>query len=534
MSTHGDPKSTRREFSRSSAAALLASSAGLWGCGPARDRDAPQPEAVSGAAHSGYRLPGRENVFVPPAWGPSTRRSWDGKNVIVLMLDSFRWDHLGAFGNSAAPTPNLDNFAAESTFFTRSYPEGLPTVPVRTSLLTGRFTYPFRRWQVLYPQDHPLLPEILWSEGFRTALISDTYHLHKPSYGFCRGFDDVKWLRGQEQDPYIRDPEVVAQVDVKPWFKPRGRGPNEERETRTYLANRHAWRTDEDHFTPRIMQAAVDWLKAQDRKENLFLWVDNFCPHEPWDPPESYLKLVAPDFASWPIRNICPVPGDSAGYLDAEELRQVLALYGAVVRFVDAWVGYFLDEVKRMGLYENTLIAVLTDHGEPFGDHGIVRKVRPWGYEELARTFLLIRDPSGGVQRVDSYTQQTDLTATILDWLQIDRPAHMTSESLLPLIRGEQEAIRDEAVCCHYNDSISIRHDEWSYHWFVENSRARVSPRSDIVKDGPELYNLREDPTEQRNLASEEPERVEALDRRMRAFTQRLVDRERGQASIRA
>ena len=519
---------TRRQFAKSSTAALLASSPALWGCGAGKpERENRSPEAVSPAKHAGYRLPDRGPVFVPPGWGAPARKNWDGRNVIVLMLDSFRWDHLGAFGNSAVPTPNLDRFAAESTFFTHSYPEGLPTVPVRTSLLTGRFTYPFRRWQVLYPEDHPLLPEILWSEGFRTSLVSDTYHLHKPSYGFCRGFDDVKWLRGQEQDPFVRDPAILEAVDLGSRFKPRGLRPNEENETRTYLANRHAWKSDEDHFTPRIMQSAVAWLKAQPRKENLFLWVDNFCPHEPWDPPESYLKLVAPDYGSWPIRNICPVPGDSEGYLDREELRQVLALYGAVVRFVDAWVGYFLDEVRRMGLYDNTMIVVLTDHGEPFGDHGIVRKVRPWGYEELARTFLMIRDPSGeGVGRVDSYTQQTDVTATILDWLGIDKPAHMTSESLMPLIRGERERIREAAVCCHYNESVSIRHDEWSYHWFVENSRARVSDRSALTKEGPELYNLREDPREQNDLAAQEPERVEALDRKMLEFTQRLVERE--------
>ena len=521
-----DEKQNRRQFARSSAAALLASSPALWGCGDAKDGK-PEPRRVSDLAHAAYELPGRDRVFVPPSWGGPTRADWGGKNVIVLMLDSFRWDHLGAFGNSRVPTPNLDRFASESTFFTRSYPEGLPTVPVRTSLLTGRFTYPFRRWQVLYPEDHPLLPEILWSEGFRTSLISDTYHLHKPSYGFSRGFDDVKWIRGQEQDPFVRDPAVVSAVNVDPFFKPRGERPNESNEIRTYLANRHSWQSEEDHFTPRVMRSAVDWLEAQPRKENLFLWIDNFCPHEPWDPPDSYLRLVDPEFEKWAVRNICPVPGDSEGYLDAEELRQVLALYGAVIRFVDAWVGYFLDEVRRMGMFENTLIVVLTDHGEPFGDHGIVRKVRPWGYEELARTFLMIRDPSGqGVPRVDSYTQQTDVTATILDWLGIERPAHMTSQSLMPLIRGDAERIRDEAVCCHYNASISLRHDDWSYHWFVENSSGRSSPRSRISKEGPELYNLGLDPTEQENLAAMEPDRLRDMDRRMREFTQRLIDHE--------
>ncbi len=530
MSKRDKTAPSRRELFKSSAAALLASSPALWGCADGSggaDDVAPRPNAVSEFEHAAYTLPGREAVFSPPGPGPSTRKTWQGKNVIVLMLDSFRWDHLGAFGNSAVPTPNLDKFASESTFFTHSYPEGLPTVPVRTSLLTGRYTYPFRRWQVLYPEDNPLLPEILWSEGFRTSLVSDTYHLHKPSYGFSRGFDDVKWLRGQESDPFVRDRRIIDSIDTKPWFKPRGVGGNEDEQTRTYLANRHDWKSDDDHFTPRVMRSAVDWLKAQPRKENLFLWVDNFCPHEPWDPPESYLKLVDPNYMNWAVRNICPAVGDVDGYLDAEELQQLRSLYGAVVRFVDAWVGYFLDEVKRMGMYENSLILLMTGHGEPFGDHGIVRKVRPWGYEELARTFLMIRDPTGeGVSRVDSYTQQTDITATILDWLGIDKPARMTSESLMPLIRGDQEKIRDEAVCCHYNESVSIRHDEWSYHWFVENSRARFDKTSNLTKGGPELYNLRDDPTEQNNLEGQEPERVADMDRRMREYTQRLVARE--------
>ncbi len=516
-------KKTRRGFLTGAAAA-----ASLAGCGGGENQQAEaKPQPISDDPHTGYVLPGREDVFNPSGNPPVTRSDWSGKNVIVLMLDSFRADHIGAFnGSSTVPTPNLDKFASESTFFSHSYPEGLPTVPVRTSLFTGRFTYPYRGWQVLYPQDHPLLAEILWSQGFRSALVSDVYHLHKPGYAFERGFDETHWFRGQESDPFVRDPKIKDAIDWASYHKPRGDSDEAGIEqVRTYLANRHDWSTEADHFTPRVIGKSLDWLRKQDRKENLFLWVDNFCPHEPWDPPEEWIKKADPSFDLSGKRLICPTPGDAAGYLTDEEVRNSKTLYSAVTMFVDAWVGHFLDELKAMGLYDNSLIVVMTDHGEPFAEHGIVRKARPWPYEELARTFLMIRHPSGdGVARVDSYTQQTDLTATILDYLTLDKPDHMTSQSLLPLVLGREEKIRDAAVCCHFNESVSIRNDEWNYIYWVGGG-AKSRPGSVLTKNRPELYNLRDDPGEQTNLIDAEPDRAAELDRMMRAFTQRLVER---------
>ncbi|MDA1312718.1 MAG: sulfatase-like hydrolase/transferase [Acidobacteria bacterium] len=515
-------KPSRRQFLKKAAASTIASGALLSSCGPPKEPEKPALRPLNDDPHSPLNLPGRDNYRTPPDWEPSIRTNWGAKNVIVIMLDSFRADHLGAFGNSKVPTPHLDQFAAESTFFSRSYPEGLPTIPVRTSLFTGKFTYPFRPWQVLHPEDHPLLAEILWSEGFRSCLVSDVYHMHKPGYGFSRGFDDVIWLRGQEGDPFVRDPGV--KVDIEPFYKSRSGQPQEQEQIRQYLSNRHDWKGEDDHFTPRVMGHALDWLKRQERKENLFLWIDSFCPHEPWDPPDRFLKQIAPNFAGKKL--ILPTPGDAAGYLDAGEMTNIMSLYGAVVAFVDQCVGDFLSEIKRMGLYENTMIVLATDHGEPFGEHGIVRKVRPWAYEELAHTFLMIREPGGqGVPRVDSYTQQTDITATLLDYLGIATPPRMTSRSLLPLILGEEEKIRDFAVCCHYGKSINVRHDDWSYHYFLDGE-AKQREDSKLTKGGPEIYNTIDDPGEHHNLIAAEPEKAKVMDQMARDLTQELVEHE--------
>ena len=136
-------------------------------------------------------------------------------NVIVIMLDTLRYDHLGCYNNTWIKTPNIDNFAKEAFLFNRAYAEGLPTLPARTALFTGMYTLPFRGWQRLEPDDITLA-EILWDKGITSALITDTYHMHKPQMAYERGFDQVRFIRGQEMDPYIVD---NIQVDLSKWHE---------------------------------------------------------------------------------------------------------------------------------------------------------------------------------------------------------------------------------------------------------------------------------------------------------------------------
>ncbi|UCG64742.1 MAG: sulfatase-like hydrolase/transferase, partial [Deltaproteobacteria bacterium] len=137
-------------------------------------------------------------------------------NVILIVLDSLRADHVGCYGNTWIKTPNLDAFAEESALFERCFPESLPTVPARRAIVTGNRLFPFREWQpdprkgkaFAVPGWEPLrdtdttLSEILLEAGYRTAFITDTFHVFKPSMNFHRGFDEWRWVRGQEGDPY--------------------------------------------------------------------------------------------------------------------------------------------------------------------------------------------------------------------------------------------------------------------------------------------------------------------------------------------
>lgn len=139
-------------------------------------------------------------------------------NIVLVVFDSLRKDCLGCYGQpfwGKVHTPHLNKLAKESLVMDRAFPESLPTLPTRRALYTGRRVYPFHNsdfrlkgdfvgapgWGPI-PEDQPTLAEILNENGYRTALISDVYHMFKPSKNYWRGFDQWMFLRGQEQDKY--------------------------------------------------------------------------------------------------------------------------------------------------------------------------------------------------------------------------------------------------------------------------------------------------------------------------------------------
>jgi arylsulfatase A-like enzyme len=458
-------------------------------------------------------------------------------NVVVICTDSLRVDHLGCYGNPWIRTPNFDRLAAEGTVFLHAYSENLPTLPTRTAWWTGRYQFPWRGWQPFEHSDY-LLAEILWDKGYTSALITDTYHMHKPVYNCGRGFDTVQWIRGQEYDPWIVDPSV--RVEVGPWH--RLKGDESDRLWRPrfeqYLRNRTAWGEDEEKTpTARVAKAAVAWLEEQVRKhgrrDRLFLWVDFFDPHEPWDPPEPYRSLYDPGYRGQEI--IDPVAGPVEGYMTPAEIRHTMALYAGEVTMVDRWAGVVLDALRALGLWDHTLVMHVSDHGEPFGEHGIIRKARPWNYEELVHIPWILRHPDGlGVgRRIPALVQTVDLMPTILDALGIRGPwtlpylaptqtmfpqdivvnrrqVELTGKSLMPLLRGEAEAVRDFAVSAHHGRQWSIRTADWSLLVPIDGS------------GGPELYDRRRDPGEHDNLIDREPERAAAMELQLRRFVDEL------------
>lgn len=454
-------------------------------------------------------------------------------NIIVIVADSLRVDHLGCYGSSVK-TPNIDRFAVDGSIFDQVYAENLPTLPCRTAWWTGRYLFTGRGWQHFEPSDY-LLAEVLWDKGFTSALITDTYHMHKPVYNCGRGFDTVSFIRGQEYDPWIIDENI--KVDLSKFHRLRGNKNDhlwKDRFTQ-YLRNVSWYKKEEDYCVARVIKEAMRWLEqiTRKQKDNLFLWVDCFDPHEPWDPPSPYRKMYDADYQGQEL--IDPVPGPVEGYMTQEELKHTIALYAGEVTFVDKWIGILLDYIREIDLYDNTLIMFTSDHGEPFGEHGIIRKAQPWNYEELAHIPWLIHHPQGlgKGKRFSNFVQPPDLMPTILESLGISTKlvlpylapvkhtfpqdiviskseTTLTGRSLLPILTGERESIRNFAITAHYGAQWSIRTEDWSYLFNIKGERR------------PELYNRKTDPREQDNLWESNKRIGDELELCLRRFAEKV------------
>jgi len=455
-------------------------------------------------------------------------------NVIIICTDSMRPDCLGCYGGRVH-TPNIDRLAAEGAIFDHAYSENLPTLPTRTAWWTGRYLFPFRGWEPLANSDYTLA-EVLWSRGYTSALIADTYHMHKPIYNYGRGFDTVVWVRGQEYDDWVVDDG--RPIDLNATHRLRGDESDAlwEPRFRQYMLNTSDFRTEEDYFVARVVKEAIAWLErtTQRQKDNLFLWVDCFDPHEPWDPPEPYRSMYDPGGPGQLLMD--PVPGPVDGYMTPQEVARTKGLYEGEIAFVDKWLGVLLDRIRELGLYDNTLIMHTADHGEPFGEHGIIRKARPWMFQELVSIPWIIRHPNGlgAGKRISALVQTVDMMPTILDFLGIPGPfelpflaprrgedafpqdmpiasrrVELTGKSLLPLVRGEVDQIRNYAFSGQNSEQWSIRDERWSLLLPMDGQ-----PRM--------LFDRQVDPKEQTNIASEQPEVADRLELALRRFAASL------------
>lgn len=430
------------------------------------------------------------------------------KNIVLLITDTFRYDNLGGRAPRPVRTPELDRFAAERAtaiegFYTGSY----PTIPHRADVATGVLGWPHYGWQPIDVSGPNHIATILRQAGYVSQLICDCPHLFNSR--FQHGFDAAFQHRGQEADrPLLRlnDPLPTVVARDKTRLLPDFRGHT--------LVDVHRWvnrypECEEETFPAKTGSTAIRWLEENSQAGPFFLWVDFFDPHEPWDPPEYMVRRYDPDYDGPPMLH--PNYGPSAAYTEAE-LHNLWAHYAAEAELVDRWLGRVLQKLDDLQLWDDTVVAVTSDHGMSLGEHQRTGKSnineadeRYWPlYPEIGHVpFLLAGGDVPRGQSLDLFAHPMDILPTFaeLAGATLEPPKPFDGRSFAEVVRTGNASHREYAISgCHLWGTAQ-KPPRKAPTPFVTTKRWGYAPVGAYGR--PELYDLPADPLAANDVAAD-------------------------------
>jgi len=335
-------------------------------------------------------------------------------NVVLVVLDAVRQDHLSCYGYDRPTTPELDAFAADATRYDRAFAAAPWTPPSHGALFSGK--YPSHNGVFgstpLYGEDQPHVAELLSDAGYATFGFSNSFHT-STDRRFDRGFDfyhDILALPRFAGKMY--EPSLDYVRHLSDYFR------------KGY---------DDSSFQLRRLRTQI-----RRRDQPFFGFINLNSAHAPYDPPEPFRSeflASVPDLDEADAVDAQTV-ADEDGYpvaMGERELSEnawafVRALYDGEIRYMDHLLGQFFQFLRQEGVFENTLVVVTADHGELFGEHGLVYHQFSLA-EELIRVPLLVKRPGQTDGTVDDdLVSLVDLAPTVLDAAGQSVPAEMDGQ----------------------------------------------------------------------------------------------------------
>ena len=372
--------------------------------------------------------------------------------IVLISIDCLRADHVGAYGYERDTTPHIDGFAEQAMVFETALSTAPNTFPAHTSIFTGLYPsmHGANNW-VKLATSVPVLPEILSRAGYQTDGVATGAYISQ-NFGFERGFD-VYWF-----DHRAAAAEAVAQ--------------------------------------------AMELLGTGVGSDQ-FLFVHVVDPHWPYRPPDELIDRFGPrpsDLDALLQKVVQNEPPSSP-----KEIDHIVDLYDAEITSVDSAVGRLLEGMKRMGLYETSLIVLTSDHGEGLYDH------EHWQhsinlYEELLRIPLIVKWPGDSPKgRISTPVSQVDILATILEAASIEPPPSQGID-LMEFVKDTAAARARRSVVSEigwrppegWGLTMSFRTAKLKYIATMSGPSGTELGESEIR--GEELYDLLQDPKEQNNL----------------------------------
>ncbi len=367
-------------------------------------------------------------------------------NIAYIVIDTLRYDYIGANGNDWIETPNIDRFASKAWAFDRAFCASFPTIPYRTDVITGQYGAPFHAWKPLR-HERRTLPRTLAQSGYATQLIHDTPHLVNGGHNFDWPFHAWTFVRGAEVDrDWIMDtlpvPDNWAKDEL---FDSLGEIDIQSNMLRSYArANRNRKKL-EDWNCAKLFNTAAQFLKDNAKRENFFLWVDCFDPHEPWDAPPEFMKKY--DKRPGYDGRIDPrsLGGRNKRILSDAARQHVKDQYAAKLSWMDHCFGQFVDALESTGLDKKTAVILTGDHGTNVGERGSFGKGQPVREGE-GHVPLFVRLPEGDSGRSSNIVQPQDFFPTILSLLGKDYPEGLEGHDFLTPAREGKSGDREIAL----------------------------------------------------------------------------------------
>jgi arylsulfatase A-like enzyme len=432
-----------------------------------------------------------------PAAGPALVPA--ETNVLLLLVDTLRADHLSYAGYPRQTSPALDRLAARSVRFDRAIGQATRTSPNMASLLTGVTPYQHGivATRTLLPERLQTWGELLEAAGYQTVGI-----LGNPNVG--HGFSFTQGM--QEVDERFHD---RAQSRAEP-----------------------------------MVRASVEWLEKR-RREPFFLWLHMVDPHRPYESPSPYDTWFVGDAVYHEeVDTILPLTGNSrhggieqgAEIEGLRSLADYVARYDGEIRYADHWIGVLLEALDRLDLRRNTLIVFTSDHGESLGEHNFYFAHGTYAHEPTARVPLLFAHPHLPEGRVvDRMVRTIDVLPTVMDLLGLSIPAEVEGRSLRPLFDGAGERITHASITVGQPNAVTLaaRTQRWKlvltpavWPGFDVWTQAKLSLWPNHHRSRPlrqrhyrtEFYDLELDPTELRNVEGTKPEAERELRSRILAW----------------
>ena len=413
-------------------------------------------------------------------------------NVLFIVVDTLRADHLSLQGYERNTDPNLTRLASEGVMFESAYATSSWTLTSHASLFTGRWPYEHKADGGRSLDDtYPTIAEALSARGYRTGAFSGNFGTVTRHWGFGRGFIHF--------EDYYQSLSNMAVSSVYGRFL-------------EYYALHKVMGMEyklDRRWAPEINQSALDWID-RDSEHPFFVFINYFDVHAPYISPDRGMfsdvenpgGLVNTDWTTADIYNP-KTPEQIQGEIDA---------YDGGIHYTDQQIQNLLDELKKRGVLENTIVVITSDHGELFGEHGLWEHHNSL-YRPVIYVPLIIWYPESVPQgvRIPTAVSNVSIPSTLLDLLGFSDQTEFPGPSLAELWRNPASAaqwpdpIAEMAESAWVNpnhlsikgDMVSVISTDWQY---IEHEF-----------NGMELYYLVDDPDQLNNLASEKPTVLDEL-----------------------